>query len=490
MIEMSGQHMGIDSRVESESKDIVASVERLRLKFPGEEELLFSGLSLQVRRGEKLLLLGPSGSGKSTLLGVLSGLTPKSIPIPMKADEHRIPPRAGIVFQDPETQFCMSYMDEEIAFVLENKKVAREDMPARIRELLRQVGLPADEIHVPIRSLSQGMKQRLAIASVLAMEPDVLFLDEPTALLDEEGTRLVWDTISKLSSRYTMVIVEHKINHIMHDVDRIVVLSGEGEIVADGSGTAVFTEYQSLLSSYGIWHPEVWNTSTSPRQSETTEAIATPQQEAVILSLQDFRGYRGKEQVIHVDKAEVRRGDWIGIYGVNGAGKSSLLLALMGLLPAEGQYLIHGAKAPKTKQLTAHLAYVFQNPELQFIANTVQQELEYSLIKSSLTKEEVAHRVQYMLNEFGLNGLEERHPYALSLGQKRRLSIGTAMIRNPEFLLLDEPTFGQDAGNTFAILDKLESLRRSGTTIIMVTHDPEILSRYCTHLWHIQKGSM
>ncbi|MBJ8191849.1 ABC transporter ATP-binding protein, partial [Bacillus cereus] len=129
-----------------------------------------------------------------------------------------IPSVSGIVFQDPDTQFCMSYADEELAFVLENNQVPREQLRSRIRELLIQVGLSTDDIHMPIGSMSQGMKQRLAIASVLAMEPEVLFLDEPTALLDEEGTTQVWDTIRNISVDQTLVIVEHKINEIVHDV--------------------------------------------------------------------------------------------------------------------------------------------------------------------------------------------------------------------------------------------------------------------------------
>ncbi len=210
------------------AEDVVASVTRLRLKFPGEQELLFHNMSVSVRKGEKLLLLGPSGCGKSTLLQVLSGLIPRTIEVPMKCDAAVIPECTGVVFQDPDTQFCMSYADEELAFVLENNQVPREQMPSRIRKLLTQVGLSTDEIHMPIGSMSQGMKQRLAIASVLAMEPEVLFLDEPTALLDEEGTAQVWDTIRHISADQTLVIVEHKINEIVHDVDRIVVLSAQG----------------------------------------------------------------------------------------------------------------------------------------------------------------------------------------------------------------------------------------------------------------------
>ncbi|WP_025683833.1 ABC transporter ATP-binding protein [Paenibacillus maysiensis] len=481
------------------AEDVVASVTRLRLKFPGEQELLFHNMSVSVCKGEKLLLLGPSGCGKSTLLQVMSGLIPRTIEVPMKCDAAVIPARAGVVFQDPDTQFCMSYADEELAFVLENNQVPREQMPSRIRELLTQVGLSTDEIHMPIGSMSQGMKQRLAIASVLAMEPKVLFLDEPTALLDEEGTTQVWDTIRHISADQTLVIVEHKINEIVLDVDRIVVLSAQGEIMADGTAEEVFHKHRQALSDYGVWYPGVWDEASSPRWSEQGAqehgvgndcgvfilAAGTP-----ILELKHFSGLRGSNSVIYVEQAQVKPGDWIGVVGENGAGKSSLLLSMMRLIRTQGSYSVDGIEAGGTEQLAERIAFVFQNPELQFVAHTVRKELEYSLPESLFTAEQRRERVDRMLVQFGLERLDERHPYQLSLGQKRRLSIATAIIREPAVLLLDEPTFGQDARNTFVMLDMLEQLRAAGTAIVMVTHDPEIVRRYCTDIWRIQKGEL
>ncbi|TQS00883.1 ABC transporter ATP-binding protein [Paenibacillus ottowii] len=481
------------------NEDVAASITRLRLKFPGEQELLFHNMSLTVHKGEKLLLLGPSGCGKSTLLQVLSGLIPRTIEVPMKCDAAVIPSLSGIVFQDPDTQFCMSYVDEELAFVLENKQIPREQMPSRIRELLMQVGLPTDDIHMPIASMSQGMKQRLAIASVLAMEPEVLFLDEPTALLDEEGTTQVWDTIRNISADQTLVIVEHKINEIVHDVDRIVVLSAHGEIIADGSAEEVFHTHRQALSEYGVWYPGVWDESSSPRWNESmiqqkgvllADCPSTLTRTTNLLELEHFSGLRGVSSVIYVEQALAQPGDWIGVVGENGAGKSSLLLSMMRLLRTQGRYCVDGIEAGGTEQLAERIGFAFQNPELQFVANTVRRELEYSLPKGLFTAEQRGQRVNRMLVQFGLERLDERHPYQLSLGQKRRLSIATAMIREPEVLLLDEPTFGQDARNTFVMLDMLEQLRAAGTAIVMVTHDPEIVRRYCTDIWRIQKGEL
>ncbi|MDN4604814.1 ABC transporter ATP-binding protein [Paenibacillus sp. F6_3S_P_1C] len=486
-----------------------AGVTNLRCKFPGEKALVFQGLSLSVRQGEKVLLLGPSGSGKSTLLQILSGLIPRSVEIPMKCDDIQVPEQPGIVFQDPDTQFCMSYTDEEIAFVLENRNIPREQMPALIHQYLEQVGLHFEHNRTLIQSMSQGMKQRLAIASILAMEPDVLFLDEPTALLDDKGTSQVWDTVKRISQDKTLIIVEHKINEIVEWVDRIIVLSPEGKIVADGPAKQVFTDERPMLREYGIWYPGVWEergqtkkealatllggqfsygfADTDNDEGECDQALAKQQP---ALEMQQFTGWRGKTPFIQVEQAKVWHGDWVGIVGVNGAGKSSLLLSLMNILKTTGHYAVEGHLAGKTEQLANRIAFVFQNPEFQFVTNTVRDEVGFSLLGGKLTAEERNVRTDHMLEQFGLTHLAQRHPYQLSMGQKRRLSVASALVREQRILLLDEPTFGQDARNTFAMLSQLERLRRKGTAIIMVTHDREIVNRYCTKVWRVDEGRL
>ncbi|MGE6669417.1 ABC transporter ATP-binding protein [Paenibacillus xylanexedens] len=511
-----------------EGNSQAVSVTNLRCKFPGEKALVFQGLSLSVRQGEKVLLLGPSGSGKSTLLQILSGLIPRSVEIPMKCDDIQVPAQAGVVFQDPDTQFCMSFTDEEIAFVLENRNILREEMPALIEYYLKQVGLSFEQNRVLIQSMSQGMKQRLAIASMLAMDPEVLFLDEPTALLDDEGTFQVWDTVRRIASDKTIIIVEHKINEIVDMVDRIIVLSPEGKIVADGPAQQVFTDERGKLKAYGIWYPGIWEEQEQTAKQEEGSASGElqvcvdhgissleAQQSSGLsdtpgislishvsslspvspayqpaLDLQQFIGWRGKTPFIQVEQAKVWHGDWIGIVGANGAGKSSLLLSLMNILKTTGHYEVDGQPSGKTEQLADRIAFVFQNPEFQFVTNTVAEEVEFSLLGGRLTTEERLVRTDHMLNQFGLIDLSERHPFQLSMGQKRRLSVASALVREQRILLLDEPTFGQDARNTFAMLAQLEQLRREGTAIVMVTHDREIVKRYCTRIWTVDEGRL
>ncbi|UHA74971.1 ABC transporter ATP-binding protein [Paenibacillus sp. 481] len=515
------------------------SLTRLRLKFPGEESLLFKDLSLDVSVGQKVLLLGPSGCGKSTLLQVLSGIIPQSLEVPLKYEDRQLPRHWGYVFQDPDTQFCMPYVDEELAFVLENLSIPREQMPARMQAILERVGLHFTDLHTPIQSLSQGMKQRLALASVLLLEPEVLFLDEPSALLDPEGTEQVWDTVKDIAGACTILIVEHKIEHVIDVVDRVLLFDNEGHIMADGRPEEIFTAHKNKLIDYGIWYPGVWQdyadsesyqTIVRSRQSELreqreqrelreqreqtheaamleTRPTASITEDATelftkkpILSLQDFAGYREQEIKVCVPKAEVYPGEWIAIVGENGAGKSTLLLSLMQLLSTTGKYIIAGRLVPKAKkrwfgtsnpQPPAELAFVFQNPEMQFLTNSVYEELAYELRLMERTDTEIEQQVTRMLNAFELDSVGlQRHPYHLSLGQKRRLSVASAMMRERPVLLLDEPTFGQDARNTFAILDKLERLRAAGTAIIMVTHDQHIVQHFADRVWQVEHGRL
>lgn len=465
------------------------SATNLRLKFPGEDSLLFKDLSLSIEPGEKILLLGPSGSGKSTLLQVLSGIIPNSLELPMKADELRIPDSWGFVFQDPDTQFCMAYVDEELAFVLENLQVPRDQMPPLIEEALRRVQLHQLDPHTPIAELSQGMKQRLALASVLLLEPDVLFLDEPSALLDPEGTEMIWSVIKEAAADKTVIIVEHKIDLIAEWVDRVVLFTGHGEILGEGDPDFIFQRFQNELRRNGIWYPGVWEeyraTGHFQQMMQDRKTPVLPEK----LRIGQFSGFRGNMPKIFAQSASVKKGDWIAIVGENGSGKSTLLLSLMQLLRTEGLYEVNGklvVQKKKKRKIPEGLSLVFQNPELQFVTNSLREELTVSL--SGMAETEAQAHADEMIALFQLPESENRHPYQLSIGQKRRLSVATALTPGTDILLLDEPTFGQDARNTFVMLEKLEQLRNEGMTLLMITHDMEIVEHFATAVWTVEDG--
>ncbi|MBM7553194.1 ABC transporter ATP-binding protein [Thalassobacillus pellis] len=466
----------------------IASVTNMRLKFPGKESLLFSDFSLSIKEGEKVLILGPSGCGKSTLLQVLSGLIPKTVDVPMKADEITVPHSWGYLFQDPDAQFCMPYVDEEIAFVLENLEVPREKMPDCITSYLRQVGLAFENNHTKISTLSGGMKQRLALASVLALEPEVIFLDEPTAMLDPDGTTQVWDTIKQIGDDKTLIIIEHKIDQIVDVVDRIILLGKNGNIIAEGPKQVIFEGYKQKLKEAGIWYPGVWDDYLEENQPDRTIEPVNNQPPAITLS--DFSGYRGKKEIVHIDYAEARLGEWITVIGENGAGKSTLLLALMNLVQSAGTYDINGRDHKKVTNFAEEMAFVFQNPEYQFVTNSVYDEVAFTLRLEKREEAEISSRVSDSLHFYQLEEEQDNHPYQLSIGQKRRLSVAASLIKDQPILLLDEPTFGQDAKNTFAILEQLEQVRKRGAAILMVTHDTKVVEHFATRVWQLEDGKL
>ena len=458
-------------------------VENLRLKYPGTEKRMFKDVSLSINEGEKVLLLGPSGCGKSTLLHVLSGVIPRSVDVPMRASDMKVSDSYGYVFQDPDSQFCMPFVDEELAFVLENLRTPPEKMKGEIRCLLSEVGLELDEPHTKISTLSGGMKQKLAIASALALKPDTLFLDEPTSLLDEESTESVWKTIKEISKDKTLVIIEHKLDEVLDIIERIILFDADGTIMADGTKGWILSHYKETLKSLGVWYPGAWEEYLSSRHRREIPFGS------VIARMENFKGYIQKKEKINLPHAVIRKGEWIAVTGRNGAGKSTLLHSLMKFIYTSGTYELNGIKM-KANKIPQYCAFVFQNPELQFVTHSVFDEVAYSYRLKNMNEESVERKVYELLERFNLRSFKEHHPYSLSVGQKRRLSVAASIVPKKEILLLDEPTFGQDAHNTFELVEMLLELQREGVTILMVTHDVRIIQHFATRIWTIEKGRL
>lgn len=459
-------------------------IKNLRLTFSGSEKLMFKDISLSIEDGEKVLLLGPSGCGKSTLLQVLSGVIPHSIEVPMKAGSIERPESFGYVFQDPDAQFCMPYVDEEIAFVLENNQIPRDEMPGIIKELLEKVNLSLRDSHTKISSLSGGMKQKLAIASALALQPHTLFLDEPTSMLDEESTKSVWETVKRTCKDKTLLIVEHKLSHVLEIIDRIILFDAIGRIVADGPKAHILSHFKETLKSVGVWYPDAWKDYLSSHPPEKVNPSGKKN-----LKLENFKGYIHKEDKIHIEKAVSFKGEWIAITGNNGAGKSTLLHSLMKFIQTTGTYELYGRQV-KGKNVPEECTFVFQNPEFQFVTHSVFDEVAYTLRLKRVDEGIVEEKVHALLKRFKLDPYKHHHPYHLSMGQKRRLSVAASLVRNKDILLLDEPTFGQDSHNTYALLEMLQDYQKEGSTILMVTHDENIITHFASRVWVIENGRL
>lgn len=342
-------------------------VTNLRLKYPNGHRKIFDDLNLEIKDKEKVLLLGPSGSGKSTLLHVLSGIVPKLIELPMKYDTLEINDHNGVIFQDPDTQFCMPKVYEELAFVLENRQLPRKDMDEAIENALNSVNLNVNET-TQINHLSGGMKQKLAIVETILQQADTLFLDEPTAMLDVEATEDLWQRLIDLWQDQTVLIVEHKVEHIWQHVDRVLLMNYEGQIIADGSPEHILQHFEHLLSEYGVWHPKAWNYAPEPKK-------ITPSTQQQLFKFNDGEILRSKKTLFKVDQLSINSGEWITITGKNGTGKTSLLESILQLIKYKGIMTYQNQELRKIKDASQHMYLVYQNPELQFITNSVYEEI-------------------------------------------------------------------------------------------------------------------
>jgi len=482
----------------------------LSVQFYGQTEPVLKDITLQFHPGETVLILGPSGSGKSTLLAVLAGIIPEHMEAILKGEANR-KQSVGILFQDPDTQFCMQHVDDEIAFSLENKQVPKEQMNSIIKELLDVVGLEV-EPDTRIDALSGGMKQRLALACILALKPEVLFLDEPTAQLDPLSRREIFKLLKQISERkeQTLIIVEHVLDGCIEWADRVILLNKEGRIIGDGHPKSILSDYQSEIEEAGIWRPEIYpfewdeiiNDNSHPLSMQLRERYLHRKantkrtaQEGLgsLLEVQNLSISYEKKEIFNNLNFRFGKGEWISIIGKNGSGKSSLLKVLANLKKrSKGTITFkeRELKNWKDSQLYEHVGFVFQNPEWQFITQTVYKEIAFSGEQHKWKKEVVEAKTLALLKEFGLFKHKDYNPFNLSFGQKRRLSVATMLLLHQDILFLDEPTFGQDKVTTEKLLRLLKKRQEQGTTIVMATHDMNIVDQHSDRVLLLKESSL
>ena len=468
-------------------------------RHAGRKNAALSGVDLDIAPGERVLVLGPSGSGKSTLMGGLAGLlggaeegeaTGTLTVDGVAPTEAR--GRVGLLMQDPEAQVVLARVGDDVAFGMENLGIPREAIWPRVEESLSAVGLDVP-LHHSTTELSGGQKQRLALASILAMGPGLLLLDEPTANLDPSGVAEVRAAVEAVVERTgaTMVVVEHRVDVWAPLVDRVIVVA-DGRIAADGPLREVLDQQGEALRERGMWlpgddvaaevgpAPEVAPASSEGAEEEEGARGATPIARVTDLSI----GYDQDAPVRSGIDLTLERGVSTCIVGANGAGKSTFALTLAGLLPPlAGTVEVETSDGTRgdphewsSKQLLGRMSMVFQEPEYQFLASTVAEELAIGPRAAGMSEEEIAPLVEEHLEALGLTKLARANPMTLSGGEKRRLSVATALISAPELLILDEPTFGQDRGTWLGLVRLLRSALERGVTLVSITHDPAFVA--------------
>jgi energy-coupling factor transporter ATP-binding protein EcfA2 len=470
-------------------------LEHLTVRYPKSEAPALDDVSLTIERGETILLLAPSGGGKSTLARVLSGLIPQGIFAfvegrvrvgeidPLTAPQGLVAGQVGLLFQDPESSFATLTVEDEIAFGLENLRVAPTEMPGRIRHSLEQVGLMGLEKR-RLDRLSGGEAQRIALACLLAMAPPVLVLDEPTANLDPASTREFFDRLAILRPSHTVLLIEHKLDACLHLADRVVLLDGHGRLITAAPSERVFEDYRDVILETGSWLPgEI----TDPAPVAHAELAGVPPPAAMhglpAAHIEDLTfAYPGHPPILSDVSLDIPRGAFFALIGPNGSGKTTLARLMMGLLPPpeQGEIRIFGdaLDALTLADLTERVGFVFQNPEHQFVTNSVRDELAFSLTSRDWPKPEVESRVAELLTRFELTDQASQNPFTLSQGQKRRLSVATMLAVGQRMLILDEPTLGQDRRTTQALMESLCALNRQGVTILIITHDMQLVRSY------------
>ena len=458
-------------------------------RHAGRKNAALSDVDLDIAPGERVLVLGPSGSGKSTLMGGLAGLlggaeegeaTGTLTVDGVAPAEAR--GRVGLLMQDPEAQVVLARVGDDVAFGMENMGVAREEIWPRVENSLEAVGLSVPLDH-STTELSGGQKQRLALASILAMGPGLLLLDEPTANLDPSGVAEVRAAVEKVVERTgaTMVVVEHRVDVWASLVDRVIVVA-DGAIAADGPLDEVLAQQGDAMRERGIWLP---GDDVAAEVGPAPEVAPASSEAAPIARVADLTiGYAADAPVRSGIDLTIERGVSTCIVGANGAGKSTFALTLAGLLPPlEGTVEVETSDGTRgdphewsSKQLLGRMSMVFQEPEYQFLAATVAEELAIGPRAAGMSEEEIAPLVDEHLEALGLTALARANPMTLSGGEKRRLSVATALISAPELLILDEPTFGQDRGTWLGLVRLLRAALERGVTLVSITHDPAFVA--------------
>jgi len=510
----------------------LVQLERVSFWNPDEEQPALDDISLELNPGDFALLLGPTGCGKTTLFQVLAGIIPAATGGRIRGrvlidgsdilrDDDKKRGVVGLILQDPEVQMTSLYVEDEVAFGPENLCLLEETIHDRVDEALQYARL--DHLRKAlIYPLSGGQKQRVAIAAGLAMRPRVLLMDGPTTNLDPAGAGEVLQLITRLretGETEAVLIAANKIDALLPLATRIIVMDG-GRIIFDASPEEVVLDHIDLLHEIGVFIPELalitarLNAPEYARRGkslpglprEVNQAIemlrplhldmpalpdATPVTSEPVIELDNVHfGYDGRE-VLRGLSLTVHRGESLAIVGQNGSGKTTMVKLIAGLRTPQAGAIRVGGKLTQEASPLGRVGYVFQYPVHQFVAQTVEEELAFSLRRLELADGESARMVDETLELFGLTDKRLQPPYILSMGEKRWLSVATMTIMRPEILILDEPTTGLDRRSTDALMRLLDAMVRDhGITLIQVSHDMEQIAEFSSRVVALDGGRL
>jgi energy-coupling factor transporter ATP-binding protein EcfA2 len=500
-------------------------IRELNFTYNGTERPALNKINLTIEDGHFVLVTGASGGGKSTLCRVFNGLVPHFYggKISGKAEVQgmdilKTPPKelatkVGMVFQDPENQLVTTDVEREIAFGLENLGYPKNLIARRIEEALDTAGI-AHLRFARNNELSGGEKQKVAIASVLALHPEILVLDEPTSELDPQSAEEVLRLLERLNDELglTVILIEQRLDRVVHLVDRMLVMGG-GEILADGRPAEVMN---GNIAGLGIGLPPVirlmrelksHNAALNGLPLTVKDARLRLQKVLQNVKTSAFADAGASlEPVLNIDKVwfaygeravlkninlNIGRGEFIAVMGRNASGKTTLVKQLNGLLkPTKGRVRLGGVDTRKSTaaDLSRRVGYVFQNPNDHLFADTVEDEIAFSLRNRGVDETKITKAVAEMLDEFELGRYRKSYPRNLSGGERQRVALASVLVGEPEVIVLDEPTRGMDYVLKKKLINYLDDYRRRGNTVIMVSHDVETIAECAQRVVLLSEG--
>ena len=503
----------------AERKPII-SFRNFSFQYRAQKRPTLTDINLEIYPGERVLIAGPSGSGKSTLAGCINGLNPFSNPGACTgtltvdgvdaphSSLFELSAHVGTVLQDPDGQFIGLTVGEDIAFALENSCTPQDEMHAITRHAAELVGIENHLGYAP-HELSGGQKQRVSLAGVMVDQVRILLFDEPLANLDPAAGKQAIELIDEIQKKTdtTVLIIEHRLEDVLwRNVDRIVLVNG-GTILADLRPDELLSG--SLLAENGIREPlyvtalryagvditpdkhpahvdslVLDDTDTQKLRDWFTarpRPAAQPEREPLLEVKSLSFGYQKGQQTLRDVSFSIGKGEMVSIVGRNGAGKSTLSKLICGFeTPDAGEIFLNGKPLAEEniRRRAQHIGYVMQNPNQMISKTMIYDEVALGLQRSGLTEEQIREKVEATLRVCGLYPFRNWPISALSFGQKKRVTIASVLVLDPELILLDEPTAGQDFRHYTDIMEFLRGLNARGVTVVMITHDMHLMLEY------------
>ena len=504
----------------TENKSPIISFKDFSFQYRAQKRPTLTGISLDIYPGEKMLIAGPSGSGKSTLAGCVNGLNPFSNPGECKgtlmvdgvdaphSSIFELSAHVGTVLQDPDGQFIGLTVGEDIAFALENSCTPQNEMHKITRHAAELVGIENHLDYAP-HELSGGQKQRVSLAGVMVDQVKILLFDEPLANLDPAAGKQAIELIDEIQKKTdtTVLIIEHRLEDVLwRNVDRIVLVN-EGIILADLTPDELLST--SLLKDNGIREPlyisamryagveitkdkkpchvdsVVLSETDKKKIQDWFQAQSLPKSEEEGEKLLEVKnlsfGYTKEHQTLRDVTLTINKGEMVSIVGRNGAGKSTFSKLICGFeTPDSGEIFFHGQDLLKEniRHRAKYIGYVMQNPNQMISKTMIYDEVALSLQKSGKSEKEIRQKVEDTLKICGLYPFRNWPISALSFGQKKRVTIASVLVQDPELIILDEPTAGQDFKHYTEIMEFLCKLNEQGVTVVMITHDMHLMLEY------------